>query len=36
MAHPGTLEYGFWMNRRDADDLGAFFGHIWNVKDKWK
>lgn len=36
MAHPTTLEYGFWLNRGDADDLAGFFGHIWNVKDKWK
>mgnify|MGYP001363662326 CR=1 FL=1 len=36
MAHPTTLVPGFWMDRGDADDLGAFFGHIWNVKDKWK
>jgi hypothetical protein len=31
-----TGEKGFWMNRGDADDLAIFFGHIHNVKDKWK
>ena len=36
MAHPTTKEGGFWLNRGDADDLAAFFGHVWNVKEKWK
>ena len=36
MPNSTTKIPGFWMDRGDADDLAAFFGHIWNVKDKWK
>lgn len=31
-----TGEKGFWMNRGDAKETAAFFGHINNVKEHWK
>jgi len=31
-----TNEPGFWMNRTDGEKLGIFFGHVHNVKEKWR
>jgi hypothetical protein len=31
-----TGEKGFWLNRGDADALAVFFGHVHNLREKWK
>lgn len=30
-----TGEAGYWINRGDANNLGGFFGHVNNVREKW-